>query len=56
MSPTPAKQSNLSSGSEKTPDSETPRTKSTKSPSLQAFHSFDESLAQFLNHVQTRIE
>lgn len=64
MSSTPstsAKQSSQSSGSEKTPDSGTSRTKraytnSSKSPTLQAFHSFEETRAQFVNHVLTRIE
>ncbi|XP_055308269.1 uncharacterized protein LOC129572351 [Sitodiplosis mosellana] len=62
MSSTPstsANQSSQSSGSEKTPDSGTSRTKranSSKSPTLQAFHSFDEPWAQFLNHVLTRID
>lgn len=62
MSSTPsnsAKQFIESSGSEKTPDSGTSRTKraySSKSPTLQAFHTFEETRAQFVNHVLTRIE
>lgn len=64
MSSTPsnaASRSTLSSGSEKTPDSGTPRTKrvykkSIPSPSLQAFDSFVGTFAQFSSHVETKIE
>lgn len=53
------KQSSQSSGNEKTPNSDSrihPYTKSTKSPSLQAFYSFEEALAQFRSHFLTKYE
>lgn len=57
---TPSTSTQQSSENEKTPDSGTPRAKracikSNNSPTLQAFQSFDESLALFSSHTDILI-
>lgn len=63
MDGTPSSSASQLSVNEKTPDSDSgtstlfrAHTKSSKSPTLQAFHSFEEALAQFNNHVLTKYE
>lgn len=62
MSSTPSKngaRSAPSSGSETTPESGTPPAKRKKliiSPSLKAFESYDDALADFGSHVRTKTE
>lgn len=60
MSTTSSTSTQQSSGSEKTPDTNTPRTKKThlkslNSPTLRAFESFNDALGQFFGHMSNTI-